>query len=603
MPTQGAGPHQMAEQSAEAQKAEQSADNPILKFLGPPVMGGALAVLTWFAVDPPGLGPELITFAKVLGSACALVVSLMYGRYVGVLGSGGEAEGSREQKAYAALRQSLVGGGLIGPIYVRWITAFLDGVDHFFGDADTAAGTLFPHAFGLKTPSPSWTAPAFDRCLLLALLYPIATIHIIWAISGIVGPAEAALHLIPNANFPERAGEITAIGFLVLAGRSIYVSNGRTSLLRRFSFAILIFLVLATFLGLSEFSASIKSHVINLTNLAVTALFVAGAVSFATTGVGVLAFALSFIATAGFLFPLVAKVEQRGLFKPLYLMVADHPLVAVALIFVLFAVIMVIPTTLALASAVAAQRFTALFIARQCHGSFILFFLVAMILSCLWLANLGLGTALLLFIVLLTLLNAPFDWISVGLTRALLRRGLELAGWWPLFLALLDAFLAVVVIGFLVLTMVIGVQAFDDLAVRGGGAPVLPLGPFFDGIAAHPAEPEYWWVYATLFSTMIPSIINLVIGGASLMRGVPGVAALLLKFMPANQAVPVFDRAWIATVLTLQLVGGAILGIAVQFGLIYVVFWHVMPRLGLELLDMARAVAAYDLPGKLLAGR
>jgi hypothetical protein len=101
---------------------------------------------------------------------------------------------------------------------------------------------------------------------------------------------------------------------------------------------------------------------------------------------------------------------------------------------------------------------------------------------------------------------------------------------------------------------------------------------------------------------MIPSIVNLVIGGASLMRGVPGVPSLLLRFMPANKSVPAFDRAWIATVLTLQLVGGAILGIVVQFALIYAVFWHVMPWMGLELLDMARAVADWDLPGRIIAG-
>jgi hypothetical protein len=204
-----------------------------------------------------------------------------------------------------------------------------------------------------------------------------------------------------------------------------------------------------------------------------------------------------------------------------------------------------------------------------------------------------------LFLGLLPLRNAPFDWASSGLTRALLRRGLELRGWWPLILAIVDALIAAVIITLLALTMVIGVQAFDELTVRGHGIRGLPPGLFVDGIAAQPTEPEYWWVYATLFSTMIPSIINLVIGGASLMRGVPGVPSL--KFMPANKAVPVFDRAWIATVLTLQLVGGALLGIVVQFALIYVVFWHVMPWLGLELLDMARAVAAFDLPGKLIA--
>jgi hypothetical protein len=148
----------MVEQSAEGQKTEQS-DNPILKFLGPPAMAAILGALTWFAVEPPGLRPELITLAKVLGSAGALVVSLMYGRYVGVLGAGGEPDGSRERKAYAALRESLVRGGLVGPIYAQWIRAFLDGLDRFFRDAGMADRTLFPHAFGLKTPCPSWTAP------------------------------------------------------------------------------------------------------------------------------------------------------------------------------------------------------------------------------------------------------------------------------------------------------------------------------------------------------------------------------------------------------------------------------------------------------------
>src|SRR6202047_802511 len=111
----------------------------------------------------------------------------------------------------------------------------------------------------------------------------------------------------------------------------------------------------------------------------------------------------------------------------------------------------------------------------------------------------------LLFLGLLTLFNTPFDWASLGLTRALLRRGLELGGWWPYALALVDAGLAAVIIAALALTMVVGVQAFDALAVHGGGSPVLPLEPLFNGIAAHPSAPEYLWLYALLFSTMIPS--------------------------------------------------------------------------------------------------
>ena len=46
---------------------------------------------------------------------------------------------------------------------------------------------------------------------------------------------------------------------------------------------------------------------------------------------------------------------------------------------------------------------------------------------------------LLVFLILIALINAPFDWASLGLTRALLRSGLELGGWWPYVLGLADA--------------------------------------------------------------------------------------------------------------------------------------------------------------------
>ncbi len=208
---------------------------------------------------------------------------------------------------------------------------------------------------------------------------------------------------------------------------------------------------------------------------------------------------------------------------------------------------------------------------------------------------------LLMFLGLLTLLNAPFDWASLGVTRALLRRGLELKGWWPFFLALADAMAAAVIIALLALTMVIGVQTFDALAVHGGGYAVLPLTPLFDGIAAHPEAPEYWWVYALLLSTMIPSLVNLAIGGTALMRPVPGLSPALLHFMPAASGVPTYDRAWIAAVLTLQAALGAVLGVAVQAVVAWGLIFHAMPAAGLGLLDLARRLAALDLPARVIA--
>jgi hypothetical protein len=112
-------------------------------------------------------------------------LTFIYKYYLGVLAQGAQPEGSQERQDYDKLRASLAGGNLAARLYSKWLTAFLDGVERFFGDAGTADRTLFPHAFGLKTPAPLWTAPAFDRCLLLALIYPITTIFLIWPFPAI----------------------------------------------------------------------------------------------------------------------------------------------------------------------------------------------------------------------------------------------------------------------------------------------------------------------------------------------------------------------------------------------------------------------------------
>jgi hypothetical protein len=70
--------------------------------------------------------------------------------------------------------------------------------------------------------------------------------------------------------------------------------------------------------------------------------------------------------------------------------------------------------------------------------------------------------------------------------------------------------------------------------------------------------------------------------------------------MPAGKAVRAFDRTWLAPVLTCQVFLGAFLGIAAQFVLAIGVIFYVLPWMGLELLDTARAVAEFDLPMRVL---
>jgi hypothetical protein len=147
-----------------------------------------------------------------------------------LLGLGGKPHGSIERRNYDGLRLSLEDGGWPARVYSDRLTRLLDGVDRFFGDIDSAgqprwARSAFPRAFGLKTPAAPWTAAAYDRCLLLALIYPPASIFAMWTISGHVGATEAALGLHEQA--PDAA---RAVAFCSVSGAFIaYLLYIRTS--------------------------------------------------------------------------------------------------------------------------------------------------------------------------------------------------------------------------------------------------------------------------------------------------------------------------------------------------------------------------------------
>ena len=83
-----------------------------------------------------------------------------------------------------------------------------------------------------------------------------------------------------------------------------------------------------------------------------------------------------------------------------------------------------------------------------------------------------------------------------------------------------------------------------------------------------------------------------------MVRGVPGVASLLLRHIPERGGVLKWERHWIAIVLTAQVAAGVALGIAAQVFLVWVIVGYVMPFFGLELLDMAHGVADYNLPAR-----
>lgn len=518
-----------------------------------PIIGGALV--------------DLIRIA-ILISIFAFGFAMLH--YFGVLGAGANPVGMRERGDYDCLRKRIAAGNWIEREYARKLKVFLDGVDRFFGDTGKANWVLSA-ILGLRKAAPLWTAPALDRCLVLALVYPIATIILIWAISNHVGPAEAALGLKATDGW-HRALSLVLIVFIVFSTLRAFRAAG---------FQLFAWLAVATFFSLVIAFALGFGGAVAIAGFA-TLLFLTSVVS---PGGG--AAALTVIAASdivlifSFNVTTIAGFTTNGFFA-------------------YFVGVFVIDISTVLAIVFFVKFVSGKSIERDKQEVFLFLFLPVMFLVYFGTAGFLSHVAgwkifvgpLLLFLGLLTLLNAPFDWLSLGLTRALMRRGLERERWWPYLYALIDALLASTIIALLAMTMVVGTQLFDDLAIYGGGQRVLPpMRRFLDAIKAAPASPEYWWVYATLFSTILPSLINLFIAGVSLARGIPGLSSWLLGKLKEGEAVPTYDRLLVALVLTLQGVAGVFIAIVAQGFLFWVIIWQGMPRLGIGVLDLAYLVA------------
>ena len=210
----------------------------------------------------------------------------------------------------------------------------------------------------------------------------------------------------------------------------------------------------------------------------------------------------------------------------------------------------------------------------------------------------------LLFLGVLTLVNAPFDWLSLGVTRALLRLGLEQGGPWPLLLAAADAVLAVLIVVALGAAMVVAVQAFDLVAICAGHQPLLPMTPLLDALSVDPAAVEHWWLRALLMSTLVPSGLNLCLACTSLMRSHRSVVTWLMRRLPESrgQGDAVLVRSLtIATVLTAQWAVGVVAGLLALGLVIWVVIGLVMPAWGFGLLELMRALADANLPERLVS--
>ena len=411
----------------------------------------------------------------------------------------------------------------------------------------------------------SFTPGLLNLTLLLAVAYPIFSLALQWAATGEESALGRFIALGPTNAFSWERGAVFLLAALIAFSAMLQTSraklyrgeharhDGRPE-------------VLAGFLAIAAAgtgAAAVAEYVpvaFALTFAVAFMVAIASAISFAGAGVAAISVAVAVALTVAAAFDLAASLGSENV-------VASAALVAVF-----------VGAATAVSLAFAAVQ-DAIGRAIGAPGAALLVLLCILALAAVAVLS---GWALpnwsgvfqipvdrahiILFLAFLPFINAIFDFCSIGLTRYLLRKGATNVSWRTLDYAALD-----LVLGAL---LFLGLGCASIAAIHflraADGRPLLDLQELFTDIALRPQA--YWWLYATYFSTLLPTVCHVVIVGAAFMdifvRGASEKAKrALLIAEPADLDAALRSaaiRTWVAQGF------GLIVGAAFSAGLVYV---------------------------------
>ncbi|MEM1389528.1 MAG: hypothetical protein AAGG45_00475 [Pseudomonadota bacterium] len=461
---------------------------------------------------------------------------------------------AEERVRYLNWRDDLATGGQIPQLYNRLLQGALNWLSRFLKDDD-------------RQPQ-YWSGPALDRCLLLALIYPIITLISVWHLTGQTGPVETALQLEPDTTGAQRG--FSAFSIIIFYGSYIWLhtppSIHQTGMWR-----------IIRWLAAISASVSVAILVIATANVIAGAIIIAlgyaFTVSFAVSRAG----ARESVGTAGVAFAVAFSVTIA--FGTVGGLVGIIGLVFGAALLVAF-------TRAAYAMNLASWTF---------------FNFVAIYLGLIagliryWDVVPGVGQApewlLLVFLGVLPLLNALFDWLSIGFTRWLLNTGLRKGGWWGLAFAMVDLIVAALALFALMIVTIGFLEWLNALSAAGGGNPVLDIRGLIETLKTDPDNPSVWWIYVTIFTTFIPSLVNLVLGGLSVIRGLPGLTPWVSRQILTTDIASISEfrrwaaAAWLSLQLVIAIAAALLIGLAIMF-----YFLDLMSALGFGLVTVADTV-------------
>ncbi len=152
-------------------------------------------------------------------------------------------------------------------------------------------------------------------------------------------------------------------------------------------------------------------------------------------------------------------------------------------------------------------------------------------------------TGFYLFWIIFPLINVPLDWLSLGVSRGLLQsiRSGQHSGMKGVIWVLADLVIALILLLLMAVILIIAIDFANDLRFAAGEdfvsnmmnyLPgrlrldadvdlVLDLEVLLQGMENNPANPDYYWIYFMLFSTLLPTLVHFSLAGASVVLWFP----------------------------------------------------------------------------------
>ena len=418
---------------------------------------------------------------------------------------------------YAALKERLSNDGTMISHYRLRLRSALARADRFFeGTPDIS-----------PTGGHEWSIRAFDTCLLFALFYPIAAAAIGWLIFADAGTFGEALGFVAHEH---SALQRIILSISVIIGLSLCFTGSVWKALLGMSIIILasylsgqigvstptLFAVISVGIGLSVYYSKDTDFMLNAATLLGLVLIPIMIAFFGTS------LSSSNMILRGFLFALLCSI--------VYFSEEKAPKTRSTLFLTIIIAIIIVWLAL---------YFNTL--AREPH--FVLTASIALII--------------------IPLINAPFDWASIGLTRFCLRKSLiaksiqARTAW-----AALDITIALACMVLLCVVMIFALEGFNATAAA-YGVDFTPA-PIREQVTqirnASGFEGRHFWLYFALFTTLAPTLFHMLIWLTSLISAVWGQNKYLYARIEPEKLILSNQRMWTASWLSAQWVGGLVLG-------------------------------------------